>query len=277
MINNHTGRVGDSLHALVASVGGYDNMTNEELATLAKAGDRQAMAQLWEQNKGLLFTLFRKLAGRAGARMASMGVTWEDVEQCFYLAVVDAVALYEPERGMSFASFLAYPVKSQFFELVGWRTERQKHDPLGQCSSLDEPIDAEDGKQTRGDFVPDPEAAQPFEDAEKQLFTEQLHAALEECLGTLDARQAEAVRCRYFSGLTLAETGTRLGCNAERVRQLENKGLRKLRYPQNTRRLKQFRDEIISTQAYHGTSLGAWKYGGSVEERTVIYLENSGL
>lgn len=90
-------------------------MTNEELAALAKAGDRQAMAQLWEQNKGLLFTLFRKLTSRAGSRMASAGVTWDDVEQCFYLAIVDAVALYEPGRGMSFASFLSYPVKSQFF------------------------------------------------------------------------------------------------------------------------------------------------------------------
>ena len=34
-------------------------MTNEELAAQAKAGDKDALAQLWEQNRGLLAKLFR--------------------------------------------------------------------------------------------------------------------------------------------------------------------------------------------------------------------------
>ena len=112
-------------------------MTNEELAAQAKAGDKDALAQLWEQNRGLLSKLFRELANKAGARMAAMGITWEDVEQSFFLAVALAVRLYEPERGVLFASFLSYPVKRVFFELVGWRTEQQRRDPLGQSISLD--------------------------------------------------------------------------------------------------------------------------------------------
>ena len=56
-------------------------MTNEELAARAKTGDRDALAQLWEQNRGVLASIFRELARKAGARMAAMGVTWEDVEQ----------------------------------------------------------------------------------------------------------------------------------------------------------------------------------------------------
>lgn len=35
--------------------------TNEALAAQAKAGDREALAALWEQNRGLLALLFRKL------------------------------------------------------------------------------------------------------------------------------------------------------------------------------------------------------------------------
>ena len=54
-------------------------MTNEELAAQAKAGDKDALAQLWEQNRGLLAKLFGELAHKAGARMAATGVTWEDV------------------------------------------------------------------------------------------------------------------------------------------------------------------------------------------------------
>ena len=247
-------------------------MTNEELAALAKAGDRQAMAQLWEQNKGLLFTLFRKLASRAGARMASMGVTRDDVEQCFYLAIVDAVALYEPERGMSFASFLSYPVKSQFFELVGWHTERQKNDPLGLCCSLDEPIGTEDGKQTRGDLEADPRNYQ--EEAEERIYTEQLHAALEECFTGLEHAQAETIRGQFFDGLTAQDIGEKLGCSTGQVRKLKQDAMRKLRSPENLRKLQRFHDEVLETGSYHGTGYLAWKYGGcSVEERTILRLE----
>ena len=55
--------------------------TNEELASQAKTGDRAALAALWEQNRGLLDVLFRRLYIRAGARVTQAGVTWEDVEQ----------------------------------------------------------------------------------------------------------------------------------------------------------------------------------------------------
>lgn len=132
-------------------------MTNKELAMLAKDGDKDALAQLWEQNRGLLAKLFRGLANKAGARMAAMGVTWEDVEQSFFLAVALAVRLYEPERSILFSTFLTYPVKRVFFDMVGWRTASQKCDPFGQSVSLDEPISYDDGSETtRSELVPDP-------------------------------------------------------------------------------------------------------------------------
>lgn len=250
-------------------------MTNEELAVQAQTGNRDALARLWEQNRGLLTTMFRELAGKAGARMAAMGVTWEDVEQSFFLAISLAVQLYRPERDILFASFLSYPVKQVFYNLIGWRTERQKRDPLGQCLSLDEPISEADGTGLRGDFIPDTNDA--YEDAEDQLYTEQLHDALDECLATLEPEQAEAVRCRYYCGLNLKDTGARMGITPEQARNLESKGLRKLRNPQNVRRLEPYRQQIISEGAYHGTGWAAWNSGGSVEERTIAYLEDKGL
>ena len=254
-------------------------MTNEELAVQAKTGDRDAMARLWEQNRGLLATMFRELAGKAGARMAAMGVTWEDVEQSFFLAISLAVRLYEPERGVLFSSFLRYPVKAVFFDLVGWRTEHQKRDPLGQCASLDEPVSGEDGSQTsRGELVPDPAAGRQFEDTEERLYTEQLHAALEDCISTLDEHRATVIRARYFENKTLSEIGERLGVNTSRAGRLERDAMRKMRSGRNIQRLRQYREMIISKHAYHGTGLSAWKYGGgSVEERTLVYLEAKGV
>ena len=55
--------------------------TNEQLAALAKDGDRQALATLWAQNKGLLHILCRRYASRFAWRAAAAGVTWEDIQQ----------------------------------------------------------------------------------------------------------------------------------------------------------------------------------------------------
>lgn len=253
-------------------------MSNEELAVQAKAGSRDALAQLWEQNMGLLTMLFRGLSQKAGARMAAMGVTWEDVEQSYFLAIALAVELYEPERGTLFVSFLSYPVKTVFYDLVGWRTEGQKRDPLGCCLSLDDPVTGEDGSETpRSEFVRDPAAGQQFEDEEERIYTEQLHAVLDDCIGTLDERRAALIRYRYYDGLSLAEIADVFGINASRVGQLERDAMRQLRSGKNIQRLKQYREQIISEGAYHGTGWNAWKNGGSVEERTVLKLERKGL
>ena len=254
-------------------------MTNEQLAARAKAGDRAALAQLWEQNRGLLTNLFSELARKAGARMAAMGVTWEDVEQSFFLAVALAVRLYEPERGALFSSFLSYPVKAVFFDLIGWRTEHQRRDPLGLCTSLDEPISGEDGSQTpRGELVPDPAAGQQFEGAEERIYTEQLHKELEACLATLEPNEEKVIRFRYYENMSSSHIGTRLGYDAREVRRLEQRAMRNLRHPRNSGRLKQYcRQHAIVDGAYHGTGWAAWNRGGSVEERTVIWLEDKGL
>lgn len=250
-------------------------MTNEELVRLAKMGDCDALAKLWEQNRGLVAKLFRELMAKAGARMAAMGVTWEDVEQSFFLVIDLAVRLYEPDRGTLFSSFLVYPVKTVFFDMIGWRTEQQKHDPLGQSLSLDEPLSSEDGDGVRGDFVQDPNDA--YADADERLYHMQLQAVMDDCLVTLDQQQERVVRYHYYDGLTLEEVGSIMGCNAADAWKLESRGLRKLRSPQNVSKLMPYRDQIINESAYHGTGWNAWKNGDSVQERIVSRLEDKGL
>ena len=253
-------------------------MTNEELAAMAKTGDHSALAALWEQNRGLLAVLFRRLYIRAGTRVTRAGVTWEDVEQCFFLAVANAVQVYEPERSALFTSLLGYTVKTVFFELIGYRTERTRRDPLARSCSLNEPVTGEDGSKTpRGELTPDHAAEQALDDVEQRICNEQLHNTLEQCLDTLNERAAAVIRARYYDGQTSAQAGERLGLSAQQARALEQAGMHKLRTGMNRSRLERFRNELIETRAYHGTGFSAWKHGGSVQERTAIYLEDKGL
>lgn len=245
--------------------------TNEELAALAKTGDRAALAALWEQNRGLLAVLFRRLYVRAGARVTQAGVTWADVEQCFYLAIAQAVQVYEPERGTLFTSVLGYAVKTVFFELIGYRTERTKREPLNCACSLDEPVTGEDGSETpREELTPDNTAEWAFENAERRVYCEQLRRALDTEIAKLSPIQQAAVRVRFYENLTLAQTGERIHCNAEYARRQVDRALFLLK---RSARLARFRERIICEGAYHGTGWQAWKYGGSVEERILLKLE----
>ena len=67
-------------------------MTNEELAAQAKAGDLSALGALWEQNRGLLTLMLRRLTANPGSyeRMIKAGVTFEDLMQESYFAIEKA-------------------------------------------------------------------------------------------------------------------------------------------------------------------------------------------
>lgn len=95
--------------------------------------------------------------------------------------------------------------------------------------SLDEPIvsmDAELG--TLGDLLEDPLSATAYEDVVDAVAGEQLRALL----SRLTEREREVVRARFgfdAPAEKLSEVGERLGVSAERVRQIEERALAKLR------------------------------------------------
>ena len=96
-------------------------------------------------------------------------------------------------------------------------------------TSLETPIGDEDDS-FYGDFIPDESIASPVDLASQSAMSEQLDEALEK----LTEREALVLKMRH--GLiddqehTLEEVGQQLGVTRERIRQLENKALRKLRY-----------------------------------------------
>lgn len=249
-----------------------DSPTNEALAARAKSGNKEAAAQLWQQNRGLLGTWGRRLYAAYRERATASGVTLEDVEQISFPAVAAAACGYDTAQGTQFTTYLAYYFRREFFALVGLRTERQKQEPLCRACSLDAPIDAEDAEgTTRAELVPDAGAAAQMENAEDKIWTEQLHAALEDSLQAIDPRLASVLRQRYFSGMTHTQLAAVMGVSKQRIQSQEQAGLRAMRR-RNSCRLAQFRAEIVS-RAYRHTGFSAWKTGGSAPERWAEWAE----
>ncbi len=105
--------------------------------------------------------------------------------------------------------------------------------------SLDAPI-SEEEENTIGDIVPDEHTPSPSEAIERDL----LRVEVRRILDSLNPREREVIELRF--GLvddhdyTLEEVGKRLKVTRERVRQIEERAIRKLRHPQMSRMLREY-------------------------------------
>ena len=105
--------------------------------------------------------------------------------------------------------------------------------------SLDMPVGDEEDT-TIGSFVEDDNTPGPVDATSNAMLSE----ALTEILGTLTEREADVLRMRFgmYDGRThtLEEVGQIFGGTRERIRQIENKAIRKLRHPSRAKKIKDF-------------------------------------
>ena len=255
--------------------------TNAALAALAAAGNSFALGQLWEVNKGFVRRQLWQWYEKNKPVADNAGLSFEDLVQEGYFAVDYAAKHYSAEQG-SFTTYLSYALLKQIrtatcgehARVVATKDGRRvavSANPLNECTSLDIRLDETDeGSSTKGETIEDPAATQAFQTAEDDLYTEELHNALEEALSHLAAKQADVVRRHYFEGQTLKEISQEDGTTLNAARNREQAAFIALR---RNPQIQRWRDEIISARAWNGTGFGAWNHRGSVEERTVEYLE----
>lgn len=105
--------------------------------------------------------------------------------------------------------------------------------------SLDAPLSDEE-ENTIGDIVPDEHSPTPTEEIERDLLRQEVRKVLD----LLNPRERQVIELRF--GLlddrdcTLEEVGRRLKVTRERVRQIEERAIRKLRHPQMSRVLREY-------------------------------------
>ena len=105
--------------------------------------------------------------------------------------------------------------------------------------SLDTPFSDED-KNCLLDVIPDGSTAEPDQELQMDSLQEEVAAALD----TLKDREREVIRM-YFGishsyALTLNEIGEEFGLTRERVRQIKEKAIRRLRHRSRSRKLRQY-------------------------------------
>ena len=105
--------------------------------------------------------------------------------------------------------------------------------------SLDTPVGDEEDTSI-GSCVEDERTPGPADATSNALLSE----ALKEILDTLTEREADVLKMRFgmYDGRThtLEEVGQIFGVTRERIRQIENKAIRKLRHPSRAKKIKDF-------------------------------------
>lgn len=145
---------------------------------------------------------------------------------------------------------------------------------LLRVKSLNERISADDDITELEDTIPDP--VNQYENIENRIQNEQLKKVLWGIVDGLEPIQAETIRARYESGMTLVETAEKLNASVTKVRSAEDKAFRKLRLSKNRSKLKQF----LSDENIYSISI---QYGGyhrymntwtSAPEKAVLLAES---
>jgi RNA polymerase primary sigma factor len=157
---------------------------------------------------------------------------------------VGTLAAIERVRGELTAAIGREPTIEEIAANLGVTTEEARS--LRVVSrhpvSLHEPL-AGDGDKALGDFLDDTSATHPGETVDQHLLRERI----EEVLRSLTAREREVIELRF--GLrdgqprTLDEVARTYGITRERIRQIEARGLVKLRHPVRSQRLAGFAEE----------------------------------
>ncbi len=112
-----------------------------------------------------------------------------------------------------------------------------------QPLSLEKPVGEEEDSEL-GDFIEDELIDSPADAVGQGLLAERL----EQVLDTLTPREARILRLRFGlqdgHSYTLKEVGEKFGLTRERIRQIQNEALRRLRHPRRSRLLRDYLSEL---------------------------------
>ena len=269
----------DGVKAYLKSIGNHPRLNFEEekeLSAKALAGDKEAVNHLVECNLKLVVPIAKRYAGcglplldliqegnlglikaaekydgSKGWRFSTYATYW--IRQTISRALGDQSRTIRIPANMV---ELLSKVKKASAEL----TQSLRRDPTDQeiadklnieldkvqtvmdiaqaTTSLDTPID-DDGETSMGDLIADTNTENPYQN----MVAEANRQIVESVLSTLSSKEAEILRMRFGIGsdrpMTLEEVGKHYGVTRERIRQVENKAIRKLRNPMRARMLKE--------------------------------------
>jgi len=190
--------------------------TDEErqLSERIQQGDQRALNKLIGANLRFVVSVARQYKGQ--------GVEMEDLVSEGNMGLMKAAAKFDASKGVRFVNYAVVQIRQQIEKAIEQQT-RQQNMPL----SVDAPLGHRTNMSLLSVLV---NSNAPM--ADERIHSEAIEEAVEFALGSLDKREAQVVNA--FFGInqeheTMAEIAEDMELKRERVRQIRDKAVRKLR------------------------------------------------
>ena len=221
-----------NLNRYLDEIGRESLLTSEEEARLSqriKAGDERALSKLVEANLRFVVKIASQYRGK--------GVDLDDLISEGNLGLMKAAAKFDATKGVRFVNFAVVYIRQKMERAIEQHTtifQVPKNSPTAHVDRQNShPVsyDAPLGHRTNMSLLSvlmNPNA--PI--ADERVYSAALRSAVETALEGLDAREQRVVNA--FFGIdreheTMAEIAEDMGLKRERVRQIRDKAVRKLR------------------------------------------------
>lgn len=220
-----------SLNRYLDEIGRENLLSSDEEARLSqriKAGDKRALSKLVEANLRFVVKIASQYRGK--------GVDLEDLISEGNLGLMKAAAKFDASKGIRFVNFAVVYIRQKMEQAIDKTALYQvpKNIPSNHADrqnshalSYDAPLGHRTNMSLLSVLV-NPNA--PI--ADERVYSEAMKQAIERALEGLDARESRVVNAFFAIDReheTMAEIAEDMGLKRERVRQIRDKAVRKLR------------------------------------------------
>ena len=220
-----------SLNRYLDEIGRENLLSSDEEARLSqriKAGDKRALSKLVEANLRFVVKIASQYRGK--------GVDLEDLISEGNLGLMKAAAKFDASKGIRFVNFAVVYIRQKMEQAIDKTALYQvpKNIPSNHADrqnshalSYDAPLGHRTNMSLLSVLV-NPNA--PI--ADERVYSEAMKQAIERALEGLDARESRVVNAFFAIDReheTMAEIAEDMGLKRERLRQIRDKAVRKLR------------------------------------------------
>ena len=216
------------------------DQVEKELSAQILNGDTKALSKLVEANLRFVVAVARQYKGR--------GVAMEDLVSEGNIGLMKAASKYDARKGVRFVNYAVVYVREAIEKYIDQQAglyqvpKDVKDEVVARQQSMPLSVDAPLGHRTNVSLL-SVLVNQDAPMADERVHSDAVEEAVEFALGVLDPRETKVVNAFFGIGQereTMAEIAEDLDVKRERVRQIRDKAMRKLRkaYKARLRELK---------------------------------------
>lgn len=187
-----------SMVVILMSNAQFHTMTDEELATLASAGNNEAIDFLLDKYRNLVLIIARSYF--------LIGADRDDITQEGMIGLFKAIRDYKEDNEASFSTFAHMCIKRQILSAIKTAT-RKKHLPLNTYISLNNTTYDDEQETTLLNVIIDKEKLSP----EDIIIDKEAHEAILDSIKAILSEYETTVLEKYLKGMSYTDIAAELG------------------------------------------------------------------